>query len=74
MAKGPKFGYAKGQQMSHPLVQNAERMNAVIVAALHNGFAGEPHPMDAIILAKLIKLALMTGFMALLWREVRGLL
>lgn len=49
-------------------------MNALILAALHNGFAGEPHPVDAIILAKLIKLALLAGFMALMWREFRGLL
>jgi hypothetical protein len=49
-------------------------MNALILAALHNGFAGEPHPADAIVLAKLIKLALMAGFMALMWREFRGLL
>ena len=60
--------------MSHPLGHNRAHMDAPLLAALHNGFAGEPHPADAIVLAKLIKLALMAGFMALMWREFRGLL
>lgn len=47
-------------------------MNALFLAAWHNGFAGEPHPFDAIVLAKLIKLALLAGFLGLIWREIRG--
>lgn len=52
----------------------ATYMYALFFAAWHNGFAGEPHPFDAIVLAKLIKLALLAGLMGLLWREVREFL
>jgi hypothetical protein len=60
--------------MSHPFGQNDGLMYALFFAAWHNGLAGEPHPFDAIVLAKLIKLALLAGFMGLLWREVREFL
>ena len=38
------------------------------------GLPGGPTAPEVILLAKLIKLALMAGFMALMWREFRGLL
>lgn len=48
--------------------------DALFLAALPYGLRGEWHPAEAIVLAKLIKLALWAGFTSLVWREFRRFL
>lgn len=60
--------------MSHPRWQDGSTMPLSLLEVWRHGLPGGPHPIEAVMIAKLIKLAVSAGYLVLVRRALGGLL